>query len=250
MHPKLTHAIYILLVTLAIVGFLERKHIRAWVARIPGFRVNFLGNTVEEEVAKYGPAAHRRVAAVFRAKSLEYPPDKLALVALKDSRQLQIYAFNGGRPAKFVRTYTIFGASGVQGPKLREGDRQVPEGIYHVSSLEPNCPYHLGIRLDYPNDFDKARAKEDGRGNLGGDILIHGGGESIGCLAVGDQASEDLFVMAYDTKDQNIPIIISPADPRVSDMPTPKPGDPPWLPGLYQNLKKVLMLFPPPDQRK
>jgi hypothetical protein len=249
-HPKLKNALFILMVILAVVLFLERKKIRVWLKKIPGFALRLGGNTVEDQVAKYGPTAHRRVAAIFRTKGLEYPPDKLALVAFKDSRQLQIYVSNGGRPLKFVRSYTILGASGVSGPKLKEGDRQVPEGIYHISSLEPDCPYHLGLRLDYPDDFDRARAKEDGRTNLGGDILIHGDNCSVGCLAVGDQASEDLFVMAYDTKDQSIPVVISPVDPRVSDLPDPKPDDPRWLPGLYQTIKKVLALFPLPDQRK
>jgi murein L,D-transpeptidase YafK len=247
-HNKLTHAVFVFMVILAIVLFLERKHITKLVEKLSRFGRS-LGPTVEDHVAKYGPTAHRRVAAVFRAKGLEYPPDKLALVAFKDARQIQVYAFNGGKPPKFVRSYTIFGASGTPGPKLKEGDRQVPEGIYHIS-LEPNCPYHLGLRLDYPNDFDRAHAKEDGRTNLGADILIHGGNDSIGCLAVGDQASEDLYVTAYDTKDQSIPVIISPVDPRLSDMPSPKPNDPRWLPGLYQTLKKVLALFPLPDQRK
>ena len=70
--------------------------------------------------------------------------------------------------------------------KLKEGDGQVPEGIYHIDSLNPNSMFHLSIRLDYPNSFDKQQGKIDGRKELGSDIMIHGNTCSSGCLAIGD----------------------------------------------------------------
>ena len=78
------------------------------------------------------------------------------------------------------------------GPKLREGDRQVPEGVYTIANMNPNSISHLSLALSYPNDFDRARAAEDGRADntLGGSIMIHGGSGSIGCMAVGDEAAE------------------------------------------------------------
>jgi hypothetical protein len=62
----------------------------------------------------------------------------------------------------------------------------------------PN-PHSVGSSLarpELPNDFDRARAAEESRDDLGGDITIPGGSGSIGCLAVGDEAAEDLFVLA------------------------------------------------------
>ncbi len=56
----------------------------------------------------------------------------------------------------------------------------------------------------------------DGRTQPGSDILIHGSNGSVGCLAVGDIAAEDLFVLAHDTRDHNIAIIICPVDLRTS----------------------------------
>jgi murein L,D-transpeptidase YafK len=47
-----------------------------------------------------------------------------------------------------VRAYPIQAASGVPGPKLKEGDRQVPEGIYRLVLLNPNSRYHVSLRLD------------------------------------------------------------------------------------------------------
>jgi len=48
-------------------------------------------------------------------------------------------------------------------PKLKEGDQQVPEGIYRIESLNPNSLYHLALRVNYPNQEDRRRAIEDGR---------------------------------------------------------------------------------------
>ena len=56
-----------------------------------------------------------------------------------------------------ICVYPVLGASGVLGPKLKEGDRQVPEGVYRVPELNPNSDFHLSLRLDYPNEFDRAQ---------------------------------------------------------------------------------------------
>lgn len=95
-----------------------------------------------------------------------------------------------------------------------EGDRQVPEGIYGIESLNPNSLYHLSLRLNYPNEFDKRMALQDGRQNLGSDIMIHGSNMSIGCLALGDDVAEELFVLAARVGIKNVRIIITPVDFR------------------------------------
>jgi len=120
----------------------------------------------------------------------------------------------------------------------------VPEGIYRVKWLNPNSRFHLSMRLDYPNEFDRARATKDGRGNLGGDIMIHGGEMSCGCLAVGDEASEDLFVLAADVGVQNIKVILSPVDFRVRDLPPNMCRLPRWTKGLYKQVKGELACLP------
>jgi murein L,D-transpeptidase YafK len=76
-------------------------------------------------------------------------------------------------------------ASGKAGPKLREGDGQVPEGIYRIDGLNPNSSYHLSLKLNYPNDFDLEQARTEGRTELGGDIFIHGKAVSIGKTRAG-----------------------------------------------------------------
>ena len=144
--------------------------------------------------------------------------------------------------------YNILAASGILGPKLKEGDRQVPEGIYNLS-LEPNTPYHLALRLNYPNATDWKHAQEDGRPEPGSNILVHGNQCSIGCIAMGDPVSEQLFIAAYDAREKDVPLIIAPVDLRKYRPPEKQETDPQWLPELYQEITDALRAFPLPSAK-
>lgn len=113
-----------------------------------------------------------------------------------------------------IASYPIVAASGGPGPKLREGDRQVPEGVYRVEGLNPNSAYHLSIKVGYPNDSDAAHAAAEGRSDPGGDIFIHGKDLSIGCLAIGDDAIEELFVLVEQVGITSADVVIAPHDLR------------------------------------
>lgn len=202
--------------------------------------------SVEERVADFGPAVEARLSGKFRAAGLSYPPAELAYVAFKDIRRFQVYGRNSaGDPWRFVAEYRVQGASGTLGPKVKNGDRQVPEGIYRVDSLNPNSQFHLSLRLNYPNDFDRTAASREGRGDLGGDIMIHGVRASIGCLAMGNEAAEDLFVLAALVQPEHVRVVISPTDFR--DPTSKVPGilsD--WVGELYLSLRVELQEFPSP----
>jgi len=140
------------------------------------------------------------------------------------------------------RVYPMSARSGALGPKLREGDRQIPEGRYRVETLNPNSRYHLSLRLDYPNDFDRARAAEDGRTALGGDIMVHGSDRSVGCVAVGDRAIEELFCCAAAVHPENVSVLIAPYDMRRGPRPDlAPPSAPPWYPDLCADLRADLL---------
>jgi hypothetical protein len=205
-------------------------------------------STVNDRLASYGPAARERLKPAFDKAGVAYPPARLVLVGLKAEKQLQLYAKGPGDTRarlRFVRVYPILAASGKAGPKLREGDLQVPEGFYKIDSLNPNSAFHLALRVNYPNPFDKDQAAAEGRTGLGGDIMIHGSNASIGCLAMGDEAAEDLFVLAADTGTDNIEVILSPGDFRTGEI-KPSAGQPAWTKKLYQELKTALAPLPSP----
>lgn len=123
----------------------------------------------------------------------------LNLCISKMKKILKLYGGDSSSILKQIKVYNVLAASGKQGPKLIEGDQQVPEGIYRLESLNPNSLYHLSLRTNYPNQFDKEKAKIDARENLGSDIMIHGKDLSIGCIAVGDEAIEELFILLKPT---------------------------------------------------
>lgn len=192
--------------------------------------------TIQERVAQFAPGAKERLKPFFRAAQIAWPPEQIILLGLKQERVLELYAEGNDGKWRFVRSYPFTAFSGQLGPKLREGDRQIPEGIYGIESLNPNSLYHLSLRVDYPNDFDRARAREEGRTNLGGDIMIHGRAVTIGCIPVGDPAIEELFVLAAETGIQNIKVIISPVDFRGHNLPEDMPDLPAWTRELYEQI--------------
>jgi hypothetical protein len=164
-------------------------------------------------LAAIGPDVHARLAPYFKHAGIAYPPRELALLAFKRERRLEIWARSDGAWAR-IDAYPILAASGVAGPKLRWGDRQVPEGLYRVIALNPNSAFHLSMMLDYPNSDDLAEAARAGRVDLGGDIFIHGGARSIGCLAIGDRNIEGLFVLVAEVGLEHVQVVIAPHDPR------------------------------------
>lgn len=201
------------------------------------------GYSVAERVEQFGARVDHRLKPAFNAAGLEYPPAEVALVAFKDSRTLELYARHADRGWRFVKAYRVLAASGQAGPKLREGDRQVPEGAYRVESLNPNSRFHLSLRLNYPNELDRRMAQADGRTNLGGDIMIHGNSVSVGCLAMGDDAAEDLFVLSALVGIERVRVVISPTDFRKGTGFRPA-AVPRWLGELYETLREELRRYP------
>ncbi|MEX1118017.1 MAG: hypothetical protein WEB60_04405, partial [Terrimicrobiaceae bacterium] len=114
--------------------------------------------TVKEAVKEFSPTGGQRVRQRFEARGVAYPPARVLIIALKREMKLEIYAANSDEPWTWVHTYPILASSGHEGPKLQEGDRQVPEGFYRIELLNPNSRYHLSLRVNYPSPHDIQRA--------------------------------------------------------------------------------------------
>jgi hypothetical protein len=212
--------------------------------------------TVGQVLRRIEQPVTQRLGRDFRQQGLAWPFDgEVALLAFKDQRRLEVYAKperSGGW--RFVKAYPVLAASGFLGPKLREGDRQVPEGLYTVEYLNPNSSFYLSFKINYPNEWDLARAREEGRDQPGSNIFIHGRAQSIGCLAMGDPAAEDLFYLVATVGKENVQVIIAPTDFRVEpDLPgRPNPRNarrdqPAWVPELYEQIRTALQPFPQPE---
>lgn len=191
--------------------------------------------TVAEVITALNSKTEEDLSPLFLKNGISYPPKKLALIAFKDTDILQVWASNGDKAFKKIKEYPILAASGELGPKLKEGDRQVPEGLYKVVGFNPNSAYHLSMKINYPNAFDLQHAKEEGRNSPGSHIFIHGKSASIGCLAMGDSAIEALFTLVYKTGKDNTEILISPSDPSRVKL-IPLTDSPDWVTGLYKKI--------------
>jgi murein L,D-transpeptidase YafK len=165
--------------------FQSRKTMSARLDPTPG----------EERVAAARAASGEKIAAKVRAAGMAYPPRELFLRAYKQERELEVWGGSGGELKK-IAVFPVLAASGGPGPKRREGDKQVPEGCYRVVVFNPKSHYHLSLGLDYPNASDRVLSDPE---KPGFDIYIHGGAASVGCLALGDDAIEELFLLASDT---------------------------------------------------
>ncbi|MEY4564763.1 MAG: hypothetical protein RLZZ618_4040 [Pseudomonadota bacterium] len=223
---------------------LPRRHFiaLACAAAFPGLAS--AAYTVDDRMADFGTPVLKRLAGHFRRAGVDYPPEDLAYLVFKDTKRLEVYA----RPAKerawrFIKRYPILAASGELGPKLREGDNQVPEGLYRIEAFNPNSRFHVSLRLNYPNEFDRRMARADKRTRLGSDIMIHGNAVSIGCVAMGDSAAEELFAMAVLATRDHVQVIISPTDFRQKRR-APLRHDGGWVTDLYEDLRVALRPFP------
>ena len=202
--------------------------------------------TVADTLQVYGANATHKLNPYFAKAKVSYPPREVTLIALKQEKKLELWAkASDSGEFRFIRDYYIMAASGVAGPKLRQGDRQVPEGIYRIAGLNPNSHYHLSMKINYPNDFDLFHAWQEGRADPGSDIFIHGKTASIGCLAMGDAAIEELFVLAAQVGVENVKVVIAPHDPRVYPLKADSEELPEWTPELYSIISREIKALSP-----
>ncbi|HVE84580.1 MAG TPA: L,D-transpeptidase family protein [Myxococcales bacterium] len=153
-----------------------------------------------QRVAAARAAAGPRIRESFQRAGVAYPPGEIFLRAFKLEGQVELWAGPRDRPLELVKRYPLCALSGGAGPKRRQGDLQVPEGVYRINRFNPWSNFHLSLGLDYPNAADRIAGARAGARNLGGDIFIHGGCATIGCMPLGDDAIEELYVVAVDAR--------------------------------------------------
>ena len=192
-------------------------------------------HSVESRLSRFGAAA----AARLNVADL---PEKLDILAFKQEKKLELWGKYSGNEYRLLSSYPILAASGKAGPKLREGDRQVPEGIYAIESLHPNSRFYLALKIAYPSeeDIQAALAEKRDVDRLGSAIMLHGKGGSVGCIAVSNEAIEEIFFLTARVGVENTRILIFPHDFRHSPPPTDVTPD--WISERYRMLEAELNL--------
>tara|TARA_R110002051_G_scaffold123095_1_gene196118 strand:- start:17772 stop:18785 length:1014 start_codon:yes stop_codon:yes gene_type:complete len=120
------------------------------------------------------------------------PADPILIRIFKDESELEIWKRDRTGRYALLKTFPMCRWSGKLGPKTREGDRQAPEGFYHVSAgmLNPNSQYYLSFNLGYPNRLESAL------GYTGDALMVHGACTSSGCYALTDAGVADIYAIA------------------------------------------------------
>ena len=157
----------------------------------------------------------------------------------KREKRLELWlAREDGRYALF-KGYDICTYSGALGPKLKEGDRQAPEGFYRVGlkQLNPASRHHLSFNLGFPNAFDTQL------GRTGSALMVHGGCSSVGCFAITDESVDEVYALVEAALRNGQPAVDVAVFPfRLTASALAQEGSSPWL-GFWRNLKQGHDLF-------
>ncbi len=119
--------------------------------------------------------------------------DPILVRIFKEESELEVWKVRRetGRFALF-KTYDICKWSGKLGPKIKEGDRQAPEGFYTVTpaQMNPRSSYHLSFNIGFPNAYDRAHER------TGSHLMVHGACSSAGCYSMEDEQIQEIYTLA------------------------------------------------------
>lgn len=136
---------------------------------------------------------------------------QIYLRAFKTEKKIELWAKNKADVSyKLIKEFNICSISGELGPKRKQGDFQIPEGFYHINRFNPYSNFYLSLGINYPNKSDKILGV---KGNLGGDIFIHGSCVTIGCLPITDNGIKELYIFCVEAKNNGqskIPVSVFP----------------------------------------
>jgi len=136
------------------------------------------------------PIPAETLALMERAGTTKEAP--MLVRAFKKEAELEVWKMRPDGRYVHLKTFPMCRWSGQLGPKMRQGDRQVPEGFYSIApaQLNPNSSYYLSFNVGYPNAFDRAW------GRSGGDIMVHGACSSAGCFSMTDKQIAEIYAIA------------------------------------------------------
>lgn len=169
---------------------------RVWIAGVGAALVANEARADIPRLKKIRARVEPKLIAQYRDAGLSYPPKRALLRVFKHERVFEMWAADAAdTPMTRIESVPICAASGELGPKRRQGDEQVPEGVYAIHRYNAWSGFHMSLRVNYPNRSDRARGF---RPSLGGAIMVHGGCASIGCVAIENEAIERVFVATLD----------------------------------------------------
>jgi murein L,D-transpeptidase YafK len=139
------------------------------------------------------PVSPKTVAEMEAVGSSRNAP--ILIRTYKKEAEFEIWKMKADGRYAYLKSYPMCRWSGQLGPKVREGDRQVPEGFYSITPahMNPNSAYYLSFDVGYPNAYDRAL------GHTGGSIMVHGICSSAGCFSMTDAQIAEIYAIARES---------------------------------------------------
>ena len=136
------------------------------------------------------PIPAKTVAAIEAIGSSKSAP--VLIRTYKKEAEFEIWKMKADGHYAYLKSFPLCRWSGQLGPKVREGDRQVPEGFYSITParMNPQSAYYLSFDVGYPNAYDRAQ------GHSGGSIMVHGACSSAGCFSMTDAQIAEIYAIA------------------------------------------------------
>jgi murein L,D-transpeptidase YafK len=144
--------------------------------------------------AKANQPVPAKLVADMTAKDMDLQSPILVRL-FKQEAELEVWKQDRSGRFALLKTYPICRWSGDLGPKIREGDRQAPEGFYSISpgQMNPKSLYYLSFNTGFPNAFDKAL------GRTGSELMVHGDCSSRGCYAMTDEQIGEIYSLGRES---------------------------------------------------
>jgi murein L,D-transpeptidase YafK len=139
------------------------------------------------------PLSDKMIAQMAEKNMDKYSP--ILVRVFKEESEMEVWKQNRDGQFALLKTYPICRWSGALGPKIRQGDRQAPEGFYTITpaQMNPNSNYYLAFNTGYPNAYDRAW------GHTGSELMVHGDCSSAGCYAMTDEQIQEIYALARDS---------------------------------------------------
>jgi len=176
---------------------LNRPYIRALLASAAVAAAIALAGCNPESITPSGrsmaPLSEKTIADID-AKNMDKESPILVRI-FKEESEMELWKKNRDGEFALLKTYPICRWSGDLGPKVKEGDRQAPEGFYTITpgQMNPNSNYFLAFNTGYPNAFDRAWNR------TGSELMVHGDCSSRGCYAMTDEQIQEIYALARES---------------------------------------------------
>ncbi len=173
----------------------HRSQIKSFAARLlAAAALCLLAGCAKVDLSPHLQPLSKETLMLLGKKGMD-APSPMYIRIFKEESELEVWKKRSDGRFYHLKTYPICNWSGGLGPKVKQGDKQAPEGFYKVArnQMNPNSQFYLAFNLGYPNAYDKANRR------TGDALMVHGKCKSAGCYAMTDALIEEIYALARES---------------------------------------------------